>query len=196
MITDRKLCRNLPERISAACNAGIKAVLLREKDLSRNDYQKLAIKIRSITKKTKSKLIMYSNPYPEKFAGAEAIHFPEMELLRLKRKSRYKILAGVSVHSAENAVKAEKMGFDYILFGPVYRTPSKIKYGKPMGLSKLNEVCNSVKIPVFAVGGINPSRALKCKEKGAHGAAVIRDLLLSDNIKKTLRNYKRALGSL
>ncbi len=106
------------------------------------------------------------------------------------------LIKGKSVHSVEEAVKSEKDGFDYILFGPVYRTPAKIKYGMPQGLKKLQEVSQKVKIPVFAVGGIDPERAAKCIKAGAYGVAVIRELMQTGNIKKTVNEFKNVLGSL
>jgi thiamine-phosphate pyrophosphorylase len=193
MITDRKLCKNLPDRIAAACNAGVKAVLFREKDSSSKDLRLLWKKIKTITSRSKVKLIFNTDQLSAALSFADGFHLPECELLHLKPFKKYNSLAGISVHSKDNAIIAEKMGFDYILFGPVYRTPAKVKYGPPMGLKKLKEVCNSVKIPVFAVGGIDPVRAGKCIQNGAYGVAVIRELMLTDNIKRTVNEFNKML---
>ncbi len=105
------------------------------------------------------------------------------------RKHSKALLAGRSVHSLNEAMKAEKEGFDYILFGPVFRTPAKVKYGKPQGLKKLENICSAVKIPVFAVGGITPRRIKKCINAGAFGTAGIREFMITANAKKTVKEY-------
>jgi thiamine-phosphate pyrophosphorylase len=197
LITDRKLCRNLPEKISQACNAGLKAVLVREKDISRAGLNSLVGKILTITTKSNTKLLIHTGALKAFLSGADGYHLPEKELLHLHTtKKKIKLISGISVHSVKNAVRAEKLGFDYILFGPVFRTPEKIKYGPPQGRDKLKEVCSSVNIPVFAVGGITPKRIKKCLDSGAHGVAAIRQFMTSQNIKRTVKEYERELGSL
>jgi len=196
LITDRKLCTNLTSRISQACSAGIKAVLLREKDLEDGYLLALSKKIKVITGKTNSKLFISDRYDIAILSGAEGIHSPEKGITPQQLIKPVNLLIGRSVHSIASAQTAEKLGFDYLLFGSVYRTPAKIKYGAPKGLKKLKEVCDAVNIPVFAVGGINPKRAGKCLQSGAHGAAVIRELMLSDNIKKTVNEFKDEMGEL
>lgn len=105
-------------------------------------------------------------------------------------------ISGKSVHSIKEALQAEKDGFDYVLFGPIFRTPAKVKYGKPQGLRKLNDLCRKIKLPVIAVGGINPARAKKCIDAGAYGVAAISDLFNTSNVKVKLSEYKIALGEL
>jgi thiamine-phosphate pyrophosphorylase len=198
VITDRKLCRNLPEKISQACNAGIKAVLIREKDISRDGLINLIKKIKPITSKSNTKLFIHNMTLTTFLLGADGNHLSEKELLHLSTTiiGMSNFISGVSVHSVKNAIKAEKLGFDYILFGPVFQTPAKIKYGSPQGLARLKDVCSSVNIPVFAVGGITPQRVKKCLSSGAHGVAVIGAIMKSTNIKKTANEFKAELGTL
>lgn len=196
LITDRKLCGNLPERIFKACSAGVKAVMLREKDLTASELLVLAKKINTVTKRSKSKLIISSRYDVALLSGADGVHSPEKGIQPGQIKQNKRILSGRSVHSLRAAVEAEELGFDYLLFGPVFRTPAKVKYGPPMGLKKLSNICTAVSIPVFAVGGINPKRAKKCIEAGAYGAAVIREFMLSCNINKTVKEFKDEMGAL
>jgi thiamine-phosphate pyrophosphorylase len=198
VVTDRKLCKNLPEKISQASNFGVKAVLVREKDLSIADLRNLVKTIKHHTPKSKAKFLIHGDELTASFfgVGADGFHLSEKELLHLYPQTKHYILSGISVHTVTNAEKAEKLGFDYILFGPVFQSPEKIKYGPPQGLDKLKEVCSSVSIPVFAVGGINPKRVKKCLSAGAHGVAVIRAIMNSDNLKKTVNEFKAELGRL
>jgi len=83
-------------------------------------------------------------------------------------------LVGVSCHTLEAAQSAAAAGADYVIFGPVFATPSKAAYGAPQGLERLAEVCRSVHIPVLAIGGISLANVASCFSAGASGIAAIR----------------------
>jgi thiamine-phosphate pyrophosphorylase len=83
-------------------------------------------------------------------------------------------LIGVSVHSLEAALKSENDGASYVIFGPVYATPSKAAFGAPQGLERLRQVCGELKVPVLAIGGITLENARECLNAGASGIAAIR----------------------
>jgi len=195
LITDSNLNKNLIRVISEACKAGVKAVQVREKNISAKELLKLSKKIRTITNKTKARLLINDRYDIALLADADGLHTPEKGINPLQLKNN-KLIIGRSVHSLISAVEAEKLGFDYIIFGPVFRTPAKIKYGSPQGIKNLKQVCGTVKIPVFAVGGINPLRSKKCINAGAHGVAVIREIMNSKNIRKTVNEFKASMGNL
>jgi thiamine-phosphate pyrophosphorylase len=81
---------------------------------------------------------------------------------------------GVSCHSLETAGSAARDGADYIVFGPIFATPSKAAYGAPQGLERLAEVCRAISIPVLAIGGITLANASDCHAAGASGIAATR----------------------
>src|ERR1700752_1049668 len=81
---------------------------------------------------------------------------------------------GVSCHSLQSARSAERAGADYIFFGPVFETPSKIAFGRPQGTERLTEICALVEIPVLAIGGVSLENARACIAAGAAGIAAIR----------------------
>jgi thiamine-phosphate pyrophosphorylase len=83
-------------------------------------------------------------------------------------------LLGRSTHDLRSAVRAEAEGADYVVFGPVFDTPSKRPYGAPLGLDALTETAGRLRIPVFAIGGIGPGEIPSCLGAGAHGVALIR----------------------
>ena len=74
----------------------------------------------------------------------------------------------------EGARAAEADGADYVFFGPVFATPSKLVYGPPQGIEALARVCHALHVPVVAIGGITPENAAACIASGARGIAAIR----------------------
>jgi thiamine-phosphate pyrophosphorylase len=81
-------------------------------------------------------------------------------------------LIGRSVHSVENAIQAERDGADFVIFGPVWSSPSHPQ-GGAAGVLALAEVARAVAIPVVAIGGVTPERIPECHAAGAAGYAAI-----------------------
>ena len=100
---------------------------------------------------------------------------------------------GVSTHSLKEAVQAEKDGADFITFGPIYHTPSKLKYGEPLGTDALREATSEVSLPVLAIGGITPERVKEVIESGSSGVAVISAILGSRDRLRTTERILRYL---
>ena len=94
-----------------------------------------------------------------------------------------RFLIGVSTHSLKEAKEAEKAGADFITFGPVYRTTSKLKYGAPLGIDKLIHITRKVHIPVFAIGGVKSNRIEELRKAGAYGVAMISEIFRTEDIK-------------
>ncbi len=111
--------------------------------------------------------------------GADAVHLGQEDLpladaLRVRGAAgRPDLVVGFSTHSAGQAVAAASDGADYIGFGPVFATSSKLNPDPVVGLSRLTEVCRAVSIPVIAIGGIAPAQAGLLAQAGAAAAAVI-----------------------
>jgi thiamine-phosphate pyrophosphorylase len=82
-------------------------------------------------------------------------------------------LLGRSTHSVAGALRAQEEGADFVTFGPVFDTPSKRAYGPPAGIGALAEAVRSVRLPVFALGGVTGASLDACLGAGAYGIAVI-----------------------
>lgn len=82
-------------------------------------------------------------------------------------------LVGRSVHSQESALEAEAEGADYVLFGPIFDTPSKRALGEPQGLEALASLSAVLRVPVVAVGGIGPENLESVFAAGASAWAAI-----------------------
>ena len=186
LITDRKQVANghtLYTAVEAALRGGIKAVQLREKDLSAAELLPLARELRALTRSYGALLFINDNIDIALIVKADGVHLGEhseaTEVIRAKLG--VKMLIGVSTHSKEEIERAAKQGADFVTFGPVYPTPSKAKYGEPQGLKKLSEACHHSSIPVFALGGITPERATEVQQAGASGIALISAIIASSD---------------
>lgn len=135
-----------------------------------NEYMTLAKEVSMICKQNKVKLIIHFYYEVAEKLNYESIHLPLFKLKENYEKlSKFKTI-GTSVHSVEEAIEAQKLGATYISAGHIFATDCK-KDLPPRGLEFLKEVCNSVTIPVYAIGGIKLSdvqmdEIIKCGAKG------------------------------
>lgn len=200
LITDRSQCASdsLETHIDKACGAGLKAVQLREKDLSDKELFELAKKLRKVTERYNTKLFINDRVDIALMVGADGVHAREdsMSVDEIKKVNNNDLWVGRSTHSLESAKQAEKNGADFILFGPIFDTPSKRKYGRPKGLVALQEIKHFMKIPVFAVGGIDLDKAERCLDYNADGLAGISSVMRAENPAEILSSYKKILGQL
>lgn len=192
LITDRKQLppgRSLYMAVRQALLGGVKAVQLREKDLETRELLKLAYKMRDLTSKYDAKLFINDRFDIALAVGADGVHLTQNSIpaYAVRKAVKNKLLIGVSTHSLKEAKEAEKGGADFITFGPVYNTPSKLEYGKPLGIDALKDVSRKIKIPVFALGGVKSGKIDEVKRSGAYGAAMIAEILCADDIKGKAR---------
>lgn len=187
LITDRKQIGNISlyAAVKKALDGGVKAIQLREKDLDTRELLKKAYKMRELTNKYNAKLFINDRFDIALAVGADGVHLTQAGIpVDVVRKTvKNKLVIGVSTHSLKEALEAEKGGADFITFGPVFRTGSKVKYGPPVGLDALKQVGSRLRIPVFALGGIKVNRIKKVKTAGAFGVSMISEILKADNIK-------------
>jgi len=199
LVTNRALCAAGPLEavVDQACGAGVRAVQLREKDLSGGDLHGLAAKMREVTRRREARLFVNDRADIALGVGADGVHCTESGIpVALVRRLCPDALVGASSHSLERAVEAGEAGADFVLFGPVFPTPSKAKYGAPQGLDALSSVAKGVGVPVFAIGGITPENAHLCLEKGAAGVGVISAILSAQDVPAAVEAFHRSLGSL
>jgi thiamine-phosphate pyrophosphorylase len=107
--------------------------------------------------------------------GADGVHLGQADD-GAERALAAGLLLGLSVSTRREAAVAEYSGAGYVGAGPVWATPSKPDAAPPIGLQGLEEICQSVTVPVVAIGGITAANAAECIRAGASGVAVIRGL--------------------
>lgn len=109
-------------------------------------------------------------------------------------KSRFPDLKiGCSIHTKEEAMAAEKKGANFCIFGHIHSTKSKPGIA-PRGIQSLKEIVNTTKLPVIAIGGIQPQNTVDVIEAGAAGIAVLSGVLLASNPLGAVKEYSYKLG--
>jgi len=137
----------------------------------------LATRAVAITRGSATRLLVNDRFDVARAAGADGVHLTTRSLPAKVVRSICgdDFLIGVSTHSLETALNARAEGADFVVFGPVFETPSKRIYGEPQGLDTLREVTSALAgFPVIAIGGINRENADECFRAGASGIAAIR----------------------
>ena len=158
---------------------------LREKDLPARDLFDMACQVKEMAKRYGARVLVNDRIDIAMAAGLDGVHLPAdsftaAEARKLMRGGK---IIGVSTHSLQEAVKAEKEGADFITFSPVYETPSKVRYGKPQGIGNLENVCRNISIPVYALGGIKGDNIKDVKKAGSYGIALISYLMGANDVR-------------
>jgi thiamine-phosphate pyrophosphorylase len=204
-VTDRTLTkgRSLESVVDAALAGGAKAVQLREKDLPTRDLYELTERLLPIVHGRGAYLLINDRVDLALALPVDGVHLsrtslPPAETRALLGSVR---LIGVSCHSLEEAIEAESGGSDFIVFGPLFPTPSKTVYGPPVGLAQLSEVRRQVRLPILGIGGITACNAASVIATGADGAAVISTVMAADDpadsvstLLHTIRSARRSMG--
>ncbi|HSA87055.1 MAG TPA: thiamine phosphate synthase [Nitrospira sp.] len=197
LITDRTQVggRSLPSLVRQALGAGLPAVQLRERDLSTSELLPLAQEVQSITSLHAVPLIVNDRADLTMALDLQGVHLRSDSLppLPVRQLIGPRRLIGVSTHSVEDVRRADRSGADYVLFGPIFETPSKRSFGPPLGLTLLADACRQSSIPVLAIGGITCQRVRDVRLAGAYGVAVIGALLTRDDVGEAVREFTRAL---
>ena len=137
-VTNRNLCkRPFFDVIEDLSKKDVKTIVLREKDLSEEEYYEIAEKCKEICDRNGASLTIHN-----------------------------------FIHKPEEAIKAQKLGVDFVFAGHVFVTDCK-KGLPPRGLEFLTDVVNAVKIPVYGIGGINEENITKIMECGAAGGCMM-----------------------
>ena len=175
LVTDRSLCHGatLPEVVRQAVEGGVVVVQFREKDLPAGEQLKLGAQVRQNVG-GKALFIVNARVDVAPALAEDGVQLPEtgLPVAQARKLLGNQRLIGRSVHSLQGAVAAERAGADYVIFGPVYTTPSHSGV-PPAGRQALQEVAQAVSIPVLAIGGVSGENIRQVLQAGAAGAAVV-----------------------
>lgn len=185
-VTNRHLAAHpYPEQIARICQTQPKALILREKDLKPETYHALAAQVLDICQSYDVPCILHTFWQEAVALGCTSIHLPLPLLRELSAKG---ILSspefasftalGTSVHSVTEAREAEQLGATYLTAGHIYVTDCK-KGLAPRGLIFLQNVCKSVSVPVYGIGGIkfDPIQWQELQAAGAAGGCIMSGMM-------------------
>ncbi|HXS01473.1 MAG TPA: thiamine phosphate synthase [Pyrinomonadaceae bacterium] len=162
--------------IHAAVDAEVPLFQIREKTLSARALYEVVVRAVSVTRDSKTRLIVNDRVDVARAAGADGVQLTARSLPAsiVRRVCGPELLIGVSTHSREEAQAARDGGADFVLFGPVFETEAKRAFGPPQGLNKLRDVARALdEFPVLAIGGITLENIPACLSAGARGVAGI-----------------------
>ena len=199
LITDRhQVCEGtLPEVCSAALRAGVRAIQLREKDLPTRSLLSLARELSRLASVHAARIVINDRIDLALALATDAVHLPAggASPSVARRLLGESALIGSSAHSADEAVRAEAAGADFVVLGPIFETPSKRAFGPPIGLAELERAQRHCKIPLFGIGGITIERVRDVRRAGAHGVAVVGSVMGARDVERVCADFLRVLKS-
>lgn len=196
-ITDRMYLRDgmtLDEAVERAILGGAGIIQLREKHLTGASLEELAISVQSVCKKYQVPFIVNDDVELAHKIHADGVHVgqSDMEMSKARRILGPNKIIGVTAKTVEQALAAQSAGANYLGSGAIFATSTKSD-AKPLALSDFNNICESVDIPVYAIGGINSDNIDYLKGSKMSGVAVVGGVFDSDDIIATtsnlLKNY-------
>lgn len=189
-VTNRALCKGVfLSRIEKIAKSKVDAIILREKDLTEEEYEALAREVLKICDNYGANCVLHNFIRAAINLKATALHLPLAKLREISNedKSKFKML-GASCHSVSDAVEAEKLGCSYITAGHIFDTDCK-KDLPGRGLNFLKKVSEAASIPVYAIGGITPENADKTKNAGAKGVCVMSGFMQCEDVFEYIRKW-------
>ena len=198
LVTDRTQTRgrDLLWVVEQALDGGVRAVQLREKDLGGGELFGLAEKIGALCERYDAALLINDRIDVALAVDAAGVQLGKLSLpietaRALLGPSKW---IGASIHSVEEVGPAAQDGADFLVFGPVYFTPSKASFGAPQGAAALRKIVDVSAIPVYAIGGITTQNVTDVRDAGARGIALIGAIIGSaqprDSARALLRLFK------
>lgn len=199
LITDRKQLppgRTLVSTVRTALEGGVRAVQLREKDLSAAALYPLALEMRAVTHEFGARLLINDRIDVALAVGADGVHLGGDSLPPAIARTLLgpKALLGISTHRSEEIRTAAVNGADFVTFGPVFATPSKLTYGAPVGLTALTAAVASSPLPLFALGGIKAEQLGAIHQSGCRHIAVISAVISATDPAIASRDLLQQLG--
>ena len=194
LIADRATCGDRPmlDVLARVLDAGVQMVQLREKALDREVLEALAEKVLSLVARYDAMLLINSVADIAVQIGAQGVHLPGGALPRAVRdRVGPSYLIGYSAHTCAELDCAG--GADFVTYSPIFTPGSKPGYdGVEAGLAGLANAVAHSRLPVYALGGITPSRAAKCRTTGCAGVAVMSGILAARDPARAVCEFLKA----
>ena len=178
--------RSNEEVVSEAIKGGAGIIQLREKQWDKNKIKNEAIKLLKICKE--NNVLFIVNDYVDIALelGADGVHLgqADMSIEEARKICGNKLIIGLSTHSVDQSIKADKEDVDYITLGPIYKTRSK---DYTVGTDIIKGILTKIKKPLIAIGGINKNNLDEVLRQGVRSVAVISAVVAVENIKEAAK---------
>lgn len=183
---------SLQEQVESALKGGVTCVQLREKELGFDKFLKEALCFKKLCNDYGVPFIVNDNVEIAVKSNADGIHVgqDDMELCEVRKIVGKDMLIGVSAQTVEQAIEAEKNGADYLGVGAVFNTTTKLD-ADSVSFSTLKEICESVSIPVVAIGGISADNMMQLSGSNVDGVALVSAIFSADNIESECIKLKQ-----
>ena len=198
-VTDRAWLngKTLGWAVSEAIKGGAEIIQLREKNLPFEEFLKEANELRALCKKNGVKFIVNDNVEVAKLCGADGVHVGQEDLKNSSVREIKEYLCGaevgVSANTVELALDAEREGADLIGVGAMFQTGTKAD-AESVSMETLERICGAVKIPVYAIGGINRENIGVFANSGVAGAAVVSAIFAAEDMRAATAELKKLIG--
>ncbi len=196
-VTDRTWVgqQSLKDQVESALKGGATMIQLREKNLSENEFLKEAIEINKLCMSYKVPLLINDNAEIAAKCGAAGVHVGQDDTGA--RQARIilgpKKIIGVTAHSVEEAVEAQRRGADYLGVGALFATGPK-QDATPISYETIRAICDAVTIPVVAIGGISADNMTYLKDTGIRGVALVSAIFGAKDIEEECRLLKNKIS--
>ena len=193
-VTDSSMISNstLKEKVEEAILGGATMIQLREKNISKDEYIALAKEIKEVTDSYNIPLIINDQVEVAIACDAAGVHVGQEDMAAslVRAKIGPEKILGVSAQTVEQAILAEKAGADYLGVGSIFPTSTK-KDAVLVSKETLKAICDSVNIPVVAIGGINEENIIKLKGSGIAGISVVSAIFAQKDAQKAAEGLRR-----
>lgn len=193
-VTDRHWLNgaSLYEQVEQAIEGGASFVQLREKELGQEAFLQEAIEIQKLCRNYHVPFVINDNVEIARSIDADGVHVgqSDMEAGNVRALIGEDKILGVSAQTVGQAVLAEKRGADYLGVGAVFHTGSKADASE-VSFETLKAICEAVKIPVIAIGGISRDNVLSLGGSGICGIAVISAIFAQKDIRGATSELRR-----
>ena len=181
--------------IENALQGGVTLVQLREKNVDGGIFLQRAVAVKNLCDKYNVPLLINDRIDVALACKAAGVHLGQDDIPPSAARAILgpDAIIGVSAHSCEEAIAAEKDGADYLGVGAVFPTNSKDDASE-VGLNMLKEIRQISKLPIVGIGGINAQNYAQVRAAGAQGAAIISGILAAENIEDEVSKIKRTIS--
>jgi thiamine-phosphate pyrophosphorylase len=185
------------ELAERAIAGGADTIQFRDKSRGAKDLVEIASALARLCRERNVPFIVNDRVDVALAALADGVHLGQTDLSVEVARGLVgpRMIVGGTASTLEDAIASQHEGADYVGFGHIFPTSSKVKRGEPKGPDSVREICRALRIPVVAIGGIDPSNFLSVLEAGAWGIAVISSVCAADDPAGAARVLRQGIDS-